>query len=304
MPSSSRIIRPASSTATAERGRANHPDGASDSIDGGDPARDAPVLRGNPNARRAGVNALSGDAGSGADRGRPRPVGENDRLAATVAWALAPREWPRSGPSGGPGGPVEPGVDPAPADHPPIDLLQAQRIADQRGYATGHARSTTELEAAIAAVGALAERLEAVAPTRTTAVARSIADIAVALARRIIGAGLRHDPALLVHSIETAVTMINGSPEARVILHPSAVEPIRAAWESAHGSTHLGKRWTFEADDSFAPGACILRFDHGFVDAGIEAQLVEIERAIDAAIPGLWSGVPTNGDTLAVETAP
>jgi Flagellar assembly protein FliH len=262
MPSSSRIIRPASSTATAERGRASDPEGTFDSIDGGDPARDAPVLRGNPNARRAGVNALPADSDSGADRGGP-----------------------------------------APTDHPPIDLLQAQRIADQRGYAVGHARSTTELGAAIASVGALAERLEAVAPTRTTAVARAIADIAVALARRIIGAQLRHDPALLVHSIETAVTMINGSPEARVLLHPSAVEPVRAAWEAAHGSTHLGKRWTFEADDSFAPGACLLRFDHGFVDAGIEAQLAEIERAIDAAIPGLWSGVPTNGDTLAAETA-
>ena len=88
------------------------------------------------------------------------------------------------------------------------------------------------------------------------------------------------------------VGLINGSPEARVILHPDAVEPVRAAWEAAHGSTHLGKRWTFEADEAVAPGSCTLRFDHGFVDAGIDAQLLKIEHALDAAIPGLWSGSP------------
>jgi hypothetical protein len=267
---------------------------AFDSVDGGDPSRAAPVLRGNPSSRRNGD--LVPPAGTIRTRGAPgtwSPADASTGLAATVAWALAPRGSARSaGPGSG---------NPSPGD-PSIDLLQAQRIADQRGYAVGHARSTTELEAAIASVSALVDRLEAVAPARTAAVARAIADVAVAVARRIIGSELRHDPSLLVHSIETAVTMINGSPEARVILHPSAVEPIRAAWEAAHGSTHLGKRWTFEADVALEPGACLLRFDHGFIDAGIEAQLVEIRHALDAAIPGLWSGVPTNGDTLIGES--
>ncbi len=79
------------------------------------------------------------------------------------------------------------------------------------------------------------------------------------------------------------------------------MEPVRTAWDAAHGSTHLGKRWSFGADASFEPGACLLRFDHGFVDAGIDAQLVEIEHALDAAIPGLWAGFPVNGDTLIPE---
>jgi hypothetical protein len=294
MPSSSRILRPGHSSTTTRRGLAGEAEGTFNSVDGGDPSRTVPVLRGNPSSRRQSVDVPPrGDAGSGDGKGGWLAPAATTRLAATVAWALAP-----SGPRGssGPGGVVASAA--GTAETPPIDLLQAQRIADQRGYAAGRARSTAELEAAIASVAALAERLEAVAPSRTSAVARAIADVAIAVARRIIGAELRHDPALLVHSIESAVAMINGSPEARVILHPAAVEPVRLAWEAAHGSTHLGKRWTFEADASFEPGACLLRFDHGFVDAGIEAQLVEIEHAVDAAIPGLWTGVPANGDTL------
>jgi hypothetical protein len=285
-------------TATAGRGHASdgEPDGASDSIDGGDPGRHVPVLRGNPNTRRFGADippAGARDARSGATGWQAEAP--TTGLAATVAWALAPRGSSRSA---GPGA----DADPSETGRPPIDLLQALRIADQRGYAIGNAHSTRELEGAIAAVATLAERLEAIAPARTAAVARAIADVAIAIARRIIGAELRADPALLVHSIETAVAMINGSPEARVMLHPLAVEPVRAAWEAAHGATHLGKRWTFEADESFGPGDCLLRFDHGFVDAGIEAQLTEIGHALDAAIPGLWAGLPANGDTLIPES--
>jgi flagellar assembly protein FliH len=220
--------------------------------------RVAPILRGTPSATRRAA-AASSDGGS---------------LAGAVAWARANH--------GGFG-------TPAPDDGP-IDLRQAQRIADERGYAEGIARAEDELRSAIDAVGSLAVHLEAVAPARTITVSRTIAEVALAVARRIIGAEVNADPALLTHAIETAVGLINGSSEARVILHPAAVEPVRAAWGAAHGSTHLGKRWTFEADHAVAPGACLLRFDHGFVDAGIDAQLTEIEHALDAAIPGLWSG--------------
>lgn len=299
MPSSSRIIRPGLSAARErERALADEPEGTFDSADGGDPGRPVPVIRGNPSSRRPAGQPPAGAGRGGRDGSGPDGGSPARGLAATVAWALGPHAVGRPSGTAGDGG----GGASDTADDAPIDLLQAQRIAELRGYSAGHARSMAELDGAIASVAALADRLEAVAPARTAALARAIADVAVAVARRIIGAELRLDPALIVHSIETAVAMINGSPEARVILHPAAVEPVRAAWEAAHGTTHNGKRWTFEADDSFTLGACLLRFDHGFVDAGIEAQLVEIERALDASIPGLWSGVPTNGDTLIAES--
>jgi hypothetical protein len=171
-----------------------------------------------------------------------------------------------------------------------VELQLAYRIADERGYADGHARAVEELRAAVGAAAALAVKLEAMAPTRTNAVAHAITEVALAVARRVVGAHLLVDPMILVGALETAVGKINGSPDARVLLHPDAVEIVRQTWEATHGRSFLGKTWTFEGDPALPPGGCILRFEHGFVDAGLEAQIEEIGIALDSAVPVIWSG--------------
>jgi flagellar biosynthesis/type III secretory pathway protein FliH len=178
-----------------------------------------------------------------------------------------------------------------------VELQLAYRIADERGYAEGHARAVEELRAAVAAAAALAVKLEAMAPSRTNAVAHAITEVALAVARRVVGAHLLVDPMILVGALETAVGKINGSPDARVLLHPDVVEIVRQTWEATHGRSYLGKTWTFEGDPALPPGGCILRFEHGFVDAGLEAQLEEIGIALDSAVPAIWSGGA--GSTLA-----
>lgn len=165
------------------------------------------------------------------------------------------------------------------------DLRDLQRIAEERGYSAGHSRGVAELTAAIQAAGALALQLEAIAPHETTVVAHAIAELSLAIARRVVESELHVDPTILAHAVESALGSINGSPEAHVLLHPASVDPVRNHWESTHGPGYLGKRWTFEADPSLPPGGCILRYEHGFVDAGLEAQIEEIGIALDAVIP-------------------
>ncbi|HEX8941143.1 MAG TPA: FliH/SctL family protein [Candidatus Limnocylindrales bacterium] len=166
------------------------------------------------------------------------------------------------------------------------ELGRMRAIAHERGYAEGRARAEGELRVAVAAAGALAARLEQHAPRDTANLAHAIAELGLAVARRIVADAVRQDPAVLVTALEEAIATINGSPEARVMLHPAAVEPVRVAWEAAHGRAHLGKRWVFEPDASLPSGGCVVRYDHGFVDAGLETQLEEIGIALDRAIPG------------------
>jgi flagellar assembly protein FliH len=171
-----------------------------------------------------------------------------------------------------------------------VDLQQALRIAEERGYAIGHARGVEEFRAAVAAAAALSLKLEAMAPSRTNAIAHAIAEVAMAVARRVVGAHLVVDPTILIGALETAVGRINGSPDARVLLHPDVVEIVRETWEQTHGRSYLGKSWTFEGDPAMPPGGCMLRFEHGFVDAGLETQLEEIGIALDTAVPAIWAG--------------
>jgi flagellar biosynthesis/type III secretory pathway protein FliH len=170
------------------------------------------------------------------------------------------------------------------------EVERIEREAEQRGYEMGRARAEAELRAAVDGAAALAEKLEAVAPERTSEIAHSIAELALSVAKRIIQHEVRIDPSLLCASLEAAVSTINGSPEAHVLLNPSAVEAVAEAWEARHGRAYLGKKWVFEGDPTLPVGGCTLRYEHGFVEAGLEAQLEEIGIALDRAIPNLARG--------------
>jgi flagellar biosynthesis/type III secretory pathway protein FliH len=177
-----------------------------------------------------------------------------------------------------------------------VDLRELQQRIEDRAYAMGRARAETELAAAIEATGAMAARIEALAPHESTAVAHALVALSTAIAGRIIGAELHLDSTILVRALESAVAAINGSPEARVLLHPDQLGPVQQAWEATHGSAFLGKRWTFEADASLPPGGCVLRYEHGFVAAGLEAQLELITSALEEAIPGLRAARPADAE--------
>jgi flagellar assembly protein FliH len=175
------------------------------------------------------------------------------------------------------------------------EIQHIEQEAEQRGYEAGRSRAEAELRAAIDGASALARALEDIAPERTTEIAHSIAELALSVAKRIVQHEVRVEPSLLCGALEAAVSTINGSPEAHVLLNPAAVEPVEQAWQALHGRAYLGKKWFFEGDPTLPAGGCTLRYEHGFVEAGLEAQLEEIGIALDRAIPNLASGTLEEG---------
>ena len=167
------------------------------------------------------------------------------------------------------------------------EIRHAERAAEERGYQTGFNRADAELRASVEAAGAMVERIQSIAPERTSEIAHAIAELALSVAKRVVQHEVRIEPSLLCVALEAAVSTINGSPEAHVLLNPAAVEPVHQAWEALHGRAYLGNKWTFEGDPTLPVGGCTLRYEHGFVEAGLEAQLEEIGIALDRAIPNL-----------------
>jgi hypothetical protein len=237
---------------------------------------------------RSPLDAAAESAGSGAALAaeEPAPAGEGRTLfrgrnkagAHQAAHdATHPTGVAAQGPLGG-------SVDPTVLSE---EIARLEREAEERGYELGRARAENELRAAVDGAGALVDRLEMIAPERASEVAHAIAELALAVAKRIVGHEVRVEPSLLCGALEAAVSTINGSPEAHVLLNPSAVDKVRLAWEALHGRAYLGKRWVFEGDPTLPIGGCTVRYEHGFVEAGLEAQLEEIGIALDRAIPNL-----------------
>lgn len=165
-------------------------------------------------------------------------------------------------------------------------LRRLHHVAEERGYRAGVARAERQLSASIAAAGAIAAQLEADAPAERAALARWVTDLSLAIARRILGDSIQIDPALMVGAVERAINVAAGSPDVRILLHPHAVAQVRDAWEAAHGAGYLGKRWTFGPDPTLPPTGCLVRYQHGLVDAGLDAQLDAVAEAVTAAIRG------------------
>jgi flagellar assembly protein FliH len=253
MPSSNwRLIREGGTSGGQNRAEDPTPLGRVASTDQGSPA--ATVLRGSGRGGGRGSNRTAAQQGQGV--GAPAPA-----LGGSVDGAVLAEE-----------------------------LQRIERAAEERGYEIGRNRAETELRAAVDGASALADKLQAVAPERTSEIAHSIAELALSVAKRIIQHEVRIEPSLLCAALEAAVSTINGSPEAHVLLNPAAVEAVQGAWEALHGRAYLGKKWFFEGDPTLPAGGCTLRYEHGFVEAGLEAQLEEIGIALDRAIPNLARG--------------
>jgi len=182
---------------------------------------------------------------------------------------------------------------------------EALRTADERGYEDGRARAEGELASAIAAAGLLARSLETAVPRDVDMVARTVAELAILIARRILGAELRHDPSVLIAAIEAGLKQAVGASSVQVELHPGAVAPVETAWLARHGQRHRGLAWSFVGDPTLTPGGCRLRTEYGLVDAGLEDQLTEIAAALDLAIPGYVTSAlgPTRTEGTVAPTA-
>lgn len=207
---------------------------------------------------------------------------------------------------------VLPGVDPAAAQAVAAReaeerqrVAEALRIADERGYEAGRQRAEAELASAIAAAAVLARSLETAVPRDVDMVARTVAELSILVARRIVGAELRHDPAVLVAAVEAGLRQAVGASSVQVELHPDAVAPVEAAWLARHGQRHRGLAWSFAADPTLPPGGCRLRTEYGLVEAGLEDQLTEVAAALDAAIPGYITSAlgATDAEAAAAGTA-
>jgi flagellar biosynthesis/type III secretory pathway protein FliH len=168
-------------------------------------------------------------------------------------------------------------------------LAEVRSTAEAEGWAAGRAAGEQSLAAAVAAAVGFAQRLETAIPKDVDMVARTVAELAVVIARRIVAAELRHDPAVLVAAIEAGVRHATGASVITVELHPAVVADVERAWAARHGARHRGISWSFTGDPTLPPDGCRLRTEHGVVEAGLEDQLAEVAAALDAAIPGYLS---------------
>lgn len=145
----------------------------------------------------------------------------------------------------------------------------------QKGEQKAYSEIKTALEDQKLRFQTLADALLDPMKTQDTALENLVLDMAVHLAKHLLGRELTEDPSSLFHLVERAVgSLPAGAKNIRIYLHPDDVELAHEAF------AHMGRNWNFYPDTHLSRGGCRLETDQSLVDYSVEQRLrVMLEQA-------------------------
>jgi flagellar assembly protein FliH len=159
-------------------------------------------------------------------------------------------------------------------------LATIEREAFAKGYEQGE-RSGAEAagKRGEAMLRRLAETLTELTTLRATMIRQTeaqIVELALAVARRVLHREIALDRNLLIAIARVALDRLGECAQVTVRLHPEEYE----ATGAARVAEFSGSNVTFVSDARIARGGCRIESEMGLLDAGVDAQIQEIARAL------------------------
>jgi flagellar assembly protein FliH len=174
--------------------------------------------------------------------------------------------------------PVEPEL-PLPVFDRDEHLAALEREAFVKGYEQGEragdAVAGQRGEAMLQRLTQTIEELTTLRAEMIRATERQMVELALAVARRIVHREVSIDADLLIAMARVALDRLGDSANVTVRLHPEEYEATGAGRTDA-----LGNNVRVVADASVGRGGCRVDSDFGTLDAGIDAQMQELARAL------------------------
>lgn len=163
-------------------------------------------------------------------------------------------------------------------------LQQIEDDAFQKGWQKGYEEGNEEAQQNHA--GLLAEAREKLADAvmeREKILRKAedeIAQLAVAVARKIIFREMFADPSIVGEIVEEAIRKVSDREEITVKVHPADLDFVLSRQDDLSRNIKGIRKLKILADNSISPGGCVIETPGGTVDARIESQLAEIEQSL------------------------
>jgi flagellar assembly protein FliH len=171
-----------------------------------------------------------------------------------------------------------PAMAPAGAVAAPAPPSQEQEIF-AKGFAQGQQAAAAAAQQETAALAKkLAATLDDLMRVRNEMIRhteKQMVQLALAIARRVVHREVSIDAGLLVTMMRVALERVSDAARVTVRLHPADHQSV-AALAAADASPQV----TLTADPRIARGGCKVESEYGDIDAGIDAQIQEIARAL------------------------
>lgn len=159
-------------------------------------------------------------------------------------------------------------------------LAALERDAFSKGFAQGErAGSEAAAQRGEAMLRRLTETLEELTTLREQMIhqtERQMVQLALAIARRIVHREVSIDQDLLIAMARVALDRLGESAHVTVRLSPQDYEATSAVRSAQWDGTHV----TVVADARVGRGGCRVESEFGAMDAGVDAQIHELARAL------------------------
>jgi flagellar biosynthesis/type III secretory pathway protein FliH len=160
----------------------------------------------------------------------------------------------------------------------------AEAAGREAGYATGLDEGRARVEAAEAALARSVRELDAAGRAHREQVERHAAELAVALAEKIVGAALEVRPELVVDVVATCLRGISDRSRVVVEVSPDDLELVSGAVsgiaDAAGGLGHVD----VVAERRIERGGCIVHTDEAELDGTTAAQLARAAEIVRDAL--------------------
>ena len=164
-------------------------------------------------------------------------------------------------------------------------LAELEKEAYRKGFEQGQrdglaieekqmADKSRQLESLLSGLGSL--KAEIVAETE-----KEILELAIAIAKCIVKAELKSDPAVIERTVRAASRHVVDSSHLRILINPGDMEAVRGLVPEFAAATKGSKLQIIE-DPSIERGGCILETGFGRINATIESQLATLQRELEA----------------------
>lgn len=205
------------------------------------------------------------------DKLERRPAGNAN--APAPRWMSAPPPAPAVPLFGGPGAPAAPVVDEAEIERRVADgLARARDEAERQGWAKAEA----DINEAIARLGNALVQVQTTARDIARPYAGELVELAFIVARGLVGAEVKRDPAPLIKLVERCLDEVAGESTITVRLHPAD----RAVLQVLRPELALTSMRILD-DPSMARGGCAVESARRLVDARVEERLDNLREGLE-----------------------